>query len=291
MIEFASKNDFKNIVELWKSSFGDSVTYIERFLNTLFTDKNCLIFRENSSIVSMLFLLDAKIVSNSSSHPAYYVYAACTAAENRGLGIMSKLLRHAIDYATHENKDFVCLAPADECLFGYYSRFGFERVFKRKEFVLSRSIMSQLSENGAETFVPSINEIKSLRDKTLSTGSRLLWEENLIEYAIEENELSGGESVFVQKNGAFIGYAVYAVEKDTVVINELCVLKHSFGLLAKVLISQTKADYYQFSLPLEFPLSVDHSTVRDNGMILPLNPVGTAALETMFQAFIGFTLE
>lgn len=291
MIEFASINDFKQIVKLWQSSFGDSAAYIERFLHTLFTDKNCLVFREGSSIVSMLFLLEAKVISNSSAHPAHYVYAACTAAENRGQGIMSQLLRHVIEYATRENKDFLCLAPADECLFEYYSRFGFKRMFKRKEFTLNRSIMSQLSENGAETFMPSINEIKALRDKTLSTGNRLLWDENLIKYAIDENELSGGKSVFIQKNGEFIGYAVYLVEKDTCVINELCVLKHGFGLLANVLINQTQADYYQFSLPLEFPLSVDNSTVRDNGMILPLNSVGMTAIETMFQAFIGFTLE
>lgn len=186
MIEFATENDFQAIIRLWHRSFGDNDMYIERFLNMLFNSKNCLIYRETSSILSMLFLLDSKIVSNASIYPAYYVYAACTAPENRGQGIMSKLLKYAIAYSAREGKDFLCLSPADEHLFEYYSRFGFNKLFKRKEFTLSRSIMSQLSEDGAQPTMPSIEEVKSLRDQTLSTGNSLLWNEDIIEYAIEE---------------------------------------------------------------------------------------------------------
>lgn len=291
MIEFATENDFQAIIRLWHRSFGDNDMYIERFLNMLFNSKNCLIYRETSSILSMLFLLDSKIVSNASIYPAYYVYAACTAPENRGQGIMSKLLKYAIDYSAREGKDFLCLAPADEHLFEYYSRFGFNKLFKRKEFTLSRSIMSQLSEDGAQPTMPSIEEVKLLRDQTLSTGNSLLWNEDIIEYAIEENKLSGGENIFVQKNGIFVGYVVYQVEKSMLIIKELCVHKHCFGLLTKIIVEKTQADLFQFSLPLDFPVSVDNLVVRDNGMILPLNSVGTAVLNTMLQAYVGFTLE
>lgn len=291
MIDFASKNDFKEIVNLWHISFGDSEATIERFLHTLFVENNCLVFREDSSIISMLFLLQADIVSASSTHPAYYVYAACTAPHSRGRGVMSKLLEYTIDFAAKENRDFLCLVPADEHLFEYYSRFGFKRIFKRKEFTLSRSIMSQLAENDAQTCKPSTNAIKLLRDKAISTGSRLLWDENIIKYAIEENELSGGKSIFVQKNGEFVGYSIYNIKSDTIIVKELCAWKGSFGLIVNILVNQTQADYFQFSLPLEFPFSADNLTIRDNGMILPLNAVGTTVLDTMFQAFIGFTLE
>lgn len=291
MIEFASKSDFEEIVKLWNISFGDSVKTIERFLHTFFTDKNCLVIKENSSIISMLFLLESEVVSDALTHPTYYIYAACTLPENRGKGVMSKLLKHTIDFASKENKDFLCLVPGEEHLFEYYARFGFKKIFKRKDFILSKSIMKQLSENGAEICQPSIKTIKTLRDKTLATGSRLLWGENVIQYAIEENERSGGASIFIQKNAELIGYVVYKVKDDTVIIEELCIKKYCFGLLASVLINQLQSDYFQFSLPLEFPLSVDNSTIRDNGMILSLNPVGSSALETMFQAFIGFTLE
>lgn len=291
MIEFALKKDFKEIVKLWNISFGDSVATIERFLHTFFTDRNCLVFREDSSIISMLFLLESEVVSDSFTHPAYYIYAACTDPEHRGKGVMSQLLRYTIDFAAKEKKNFLCLVPGEEYLFEYYSRFGFKKIFKRKEFILSRSIMALLSENGAETCQPSIKSIKALRDKALATGSRLLWDENVIKYAIEENERSGGVSVFVQKNEEFIGYAVYKVKDDVVIIKELCVQKRCFGLLANILVNQIQGDCFQFSLPLDFPFSADNSTVKDNGMILPLNSVGATAFETMFHAFIGFTLE
>lgn len=291
MIELASKNDFKEIINLWNISFGDSAATIERFLHTLFTDKNCLVFREDSSIISMLFLLEAEVVSNSSTHSAYYVYAACTAPESRGRGVMSQLLKRAIGISAEQNIDFLCLVPADKHLFEYYARFGFKKIFKRKEFTLNRNIMNQLSENGAEICQPSIEAIKSLRDKALATGSYLLWAENVIKYAIEENESSAGGSIFVQKNGDFAGYCIFKIEVDTVIVKELCVKKHCFGLLANILAKQTQGDYFKFSLPLEFPLSADNLTIKDNGMILPLNSVATTALDTMFNAFIGFTLE
>jgi predicted acetyltransferase len=291
MIEFASKKDFKEIIKLWVVSFGDSEAYVERFLNTLFKNNNCLVYRKDSRIVSMLFLLDAKILSSVSTYSAYYIYAACTSPDSRGMGIMANLMKYTVNFAKNENKDFLCLVPANEHLFDYYSHFGFKTIFKRKEFTLSRSIMNQLLEDGAEIYKPVIKEVKALRDEVLSTGNSLRWEEDILKYAIEANGHTGGRSVFARKDGKLIGYAVYRSEKDIAIIQECCVRKNCFGLMAKMLADQTDCDYFQFSLSMDFPLSVDNLTVSDNGMMLPLNASGMTALDKMFHAFIGFTLE
>jgi hypothetical protein len=291
MITFASKHDIEKIVSLWKICFGDEENYIRRFINRFMTNQSCLVYKNGSDLLSFLFLLESKIVISGERYQARYIYAACTAPESRNKGIMSKMMEYSVNDSVSNNIDFLCLVPASSALFDYYARFGFKPAFKRKEFVLNRNLVSIISNSDAHACLPAITDIKALRDVALAEVDCLIWEEGTIEYAIKENELYGGSTVFAEKDGSLIGYSLFSEVEDRLHIKELCVTTGNFGALMGVIMNLVKSKIFEFSLPIVTPISTDSFTIRDNGMIKALNSKAICALNGMSNAYIGLTLE
>lgn len=80
---------------------------------------------ENGLPIAMLFLMDAKIVTDGIPLDYYYLYAACTHPEHRGRGIMANLLEEAKEIAIKDNKSGIFLKPANPPLFNFYAKSNF----------------------------------------------------------------------------------------------------------------------------------------------------------------------
>lgn len=104
-----------SVVSLWQEAFGDSKEDVLFFLNNC-QNKSCLCAEKNSSLLSMLFLVDCEI----NGEIFKYIYAACTSKNARNLGYMSKLLEYC-----NSKYDNVILIPADDKLADYYLKRGF----------------------------------------------------------------------------------------------------------------------------------------------------------------------
>ena len=109
--------DFDGIVRLWSEAFGDTKEEIEFFLKNC-KNKSCLGYYKNGLLVSMLFLIDCEYCGKKGA----YIYAVCTKKEYRNFGFSSAL----IEKAKSLSYDFLWLIPADDALFRFYERFGFE---------------------------------------------------------------------------------------------------------------------------------------------------------------------
>lgn len=115
MIKFT--DDREQIISLWGAVFGDSREDIEFFLDEC-KNKSCLGLFVHGTLVSMLFLVDCKY----SEYNGQYVYAVCTAEEHRKKGYSSRL----ISEAKKQMRDFLWLIPANDGLFDFYAKHGFE---------------------------------------------------------------------------------------------------------------------------------------------------------------------
>lgn len=80
---------------------------------------------ENGLPIAMLFLMDAKIVTDGIPSDYYYLYAACTHPNHRGRGIMANLLEEAKKIAVNDNKLGIFLKPANPPLFNFYAKSNF----------------------------------------------------------------------------------------------------------------------------------------------------------------------
>lgn len=109
--------DREQIISLWQDVFGDSREDIEFFLDNC-KNKSCLGYFADGKLVSMAFLIDCFYAF----FKGQYIYAVCTDGLYRNNGFASLIINEAKKCM----KDFLWLIPAEDYLFDYYAKFGFE---------------------------------------------------------------------------------------------------------------------------------------------------------------------
>lgn len=122
MIEFASIKDKKELQSLWQITFLEDSQVIDNFFENVFSLVVTPVIKINNEIASSLFLLDCKI----GNYNGKCVYCAMTKYSERGKGYMKKLLNFSYYYCIENGFDFLFLVPAEESLFDYYKKCGFE---------------------------------------------------------------------------------------------------------------------------------------------------------------------
>lgn len=123
MIEFASINDKKELSNLWQTTFSEDSQVIEYFFDNIFKDAVTPIIRIDGEIASSLFLLPCKI----DNYNGKCVYCAMTDYSHRSKGYMKELLDFSYNYCVENDFDFLFLVPAEDSLFNYYEKCGFNK--------------------------------------------------------------------------------------------------------------------------------------------------------------------
>ena len=113
----------EDLKHLWELVFGDARTVPDAFFENAFFPDGCFYESADGKAVSALYLLPVTLGSKK----GFYLYAAATLPAYRGQGIMSKLIKEALQYAK-STADFVYLCPAEDSLYEYYRRFGFVQI-------------------------------------------------------------------------------------------------------------------------------------------------------------------
>lgn len=116
MIRFT--DDREQIISLWRSVFSEDSREDVLFFLEKSRNADCLGYFKEEKLVSMLFLIDCSY----SGLNGKYVYAVCTDEKFRNKGCSSNLINEAKKYMN----DFLWLIPANDALFGFYAKFGFE---------------------------------------------------------------------------------------------------------------------------------------------------------------------
>ena len=116
--QIAFTEDRDQILPLWSHVFGDSKEDIDFFLDNC-KHKSCLGYFSDGVLVSMLFLVECSYCNQNGA----YLYAVCTDKAYRGRGCVSRL----IEKAKNTDHVFLWLIPANDSLFDFYARFGFQK--------------------------------------------------------------------------------------------------------------------------------------------------------------------
>lgn len=143
--------------KLYLEAFRDD----EEFTDLLFSclrEKGLEYIIEDDVVISMLFCMDVTFNSLNGK----YVYGVVTNPEYRGQGRMSQLFNNVSE--KYKGKyDFLCLKPMDEGLFSYYSKLGFENLFKKDKIVSSSQAECDLIK------ITDIDIIKKIRKRFLNS--------------------------------------------------------------------------------------------------------------------------
>lgn len=132
---FAAEKDLPALEALWQVCFGDAPAESRPFLTH--SDIRVFAAYAGGRPVSMLCALPAVLVDDcGDERPCAYLYAVCTHPDFRGRGLSSGLLAYA-EQALRK-LGFVCtaLVPANEKLFAFYQKNGYEPVFYQKNYTV-----------------------------------------------------------------------------------------------------------------------------------------------------------
>ena len=119
----AAAGDSPVLRALWKRCFEES----EQALDCLFADMPELahIYKatDGDTLIAAVYLADCTLAGR----PAHYLCGVATLPEYRRKGVMTALMAYALDDAKRRGDCCSVLLPADDHLYRYYARLGYER--------------------------------------------------------------------------------------------------------------------------------------------------------------------
>jgi len=134
MIDFANSNTTPIVRQMWKTCFGDTDEYIDLLFTKKYKEENTLIYFEGETATASLQMLPYNINFYGESVPFYYLAGLCTLPEYRRKGHMEQLIARSYEVMKERNIPLAILVPAEEWLFGFYEKYGFQQISERSEY-------------------------------------------------------------------------------------------------------------------------------------------------------------
>lgn len=131
MIQFANKNTAAEVRSMWKICFEDTEEYMDLYFSRQYKNENTLIYWMDNRAVASLQMLPYSIRLYGEVIPFYYLAGLCTLPEYRNKGYMGKLIRESFSIMKERGIALSILVPAEDWLFGYYEKYGFETTFDK----------------------------------------------------------------------------------------------------------------------------------------------------------------
>lgn len=279
MIRLSKQEDREGLINLWQEAFGDSRESVEIFLDSRYNAQNTFVCDENNKITSMLFLLEGKVKTNNATLNAYYLYAAATLKEFRGKGIMGQMLEAAKELARSRGVDLICLKPAEESLYGYYSRYGYKTVFKTKKAVFNVPF------NACSLSASGVPDAFTAREVAFGDIDRFIWDKDAITFAVEQHKYYGGK-VYCDCNG----YCLYSIDGEICCVKEIAFTHCKLHQIISEIACLEKISEFRVELPVDYPVDSEHYSVYNNGMALFISS-RTELLENKTDLYLNLTLD
>ena len=123
MVSFSKtdKTDLPALKALWLTCFEEDERAAELFFERTMSFTHAYKATENGELIAAVYLVGCTL----NGRQAHYLCGAATRPDCRNRGVMSGLIRFALDDAKNRGDVFSVLFPADEGLYRFYSRLGY----------------------------------------------------------------------------------------------------------------------------------------------------------------------
>lgn len=273
-IRVSEDSDRKQQTALWLSCFGDTKQGVDAFYGNCGKTARSLVALDGETLVSMLYLLPAALKIGGRTFSAEYVFAACTAPDYRGQGIMARLLEKAARSAEENGTDYLFLVPAEPSLYDYYRKFGYQTAFYKKALCFNREEAEERAKEAAFVTDCTPHALLTARDKALQNESFVRWNTDVLGYFLDAHRLYGGKLIrgehffaaFSSENGEAEAFECLGDWKNAL-----------YGIL-----ENCSAERFTICLPP----TADIGRAEPAGMLKPV-----CAEKTADGLYIGITLE
>jgi len=120
-IDFPTQAQTQQLLQLWKTVFGEYDGFWELFLENGFLPDHCRCITEAGQVLSALYWFDCRC----SSDKIAYVYAVATDPPHRGQGLCRRLMEDTHALLKGRGYASILLVPAEEGLREMYRKLGY----------------------------------------------------------------------------------------------------------------------------------------------------------------------
>ncbi len=223
MISCGKYDYIEQLKSLWQKTFGDSTAYINSFFDNMYRDENTLVYIEDKTIVSVLYIIEYEIPLETDKIKIAYLYALTTEPAFRGRGIMSRLIEKSFEIGIKRDYKLCVLIPSEASLFDYYRRFGFKECFSRTTITKHLSEIRRTASGEKELLLKKAdcNKIWNAYIKSPFFGPEcvvLSRQQNC--FFIKELEREGGQAFLFDLKGKDDGYILLGQKGKELLIYE-----------------------------------------------------------------------
>lgn len=176
MIRHSREDDLPQLLALWQEAFGDTEDDARFYFKHRHHHENMLIHTEPKGTISgMLTMLPITLYSQSQSMAARYIFAVATSLAHRDQGISSRLLAAAHEHARKLGAAACVLVPAENSLFEYYGKRGYQTAFSVKQLTWVTHVTEQNPAWLNRQMSKALNNLKK-QQTTISLCDTADWE-------------------------------------------------------------------------------------------------------------------
>ena len=123
------KSRKEQVIDLWRTCFGDPELFIRLFFEQVYRDTYTLTLEREGRVISALQILPYTLNYYGEAVPVGYICGVSTWPEERDKGYMKQLMAQAEVELRRRGLVLATLIPAEPWLFDYYARMGYTTAF------------------------------------------------------------------------------------------------------------------------------------------------------------------
>ncbi|NDW08091.1 GNAT family N-acetyltransferase [Dysgonomonas sp. 520] len=136
MIQFSNNRIEPMLRDMWKTCFEDTDEYTELIFTKKYKHENTLVYMENAVAVAVLHMYPYVFSYYDRQVPVYYFAGLSTLPEYRKRGYMELLIAESFKVMQDRKIPLSILIPAEDWLYGFYAKYGYEKIFDKGTTVL-----------------------------------------------------------------------------------------------------------------------------------------------------------
>lgn len=289
LISNASEDMKNDLISVISRSFNESEEIVKYFFENKFKTENFFVCLENGKPVSVVSVLDQKLMLKNKLHKAGYLYGACTLPEFRNKGYMKKLLNYTESCLVSKEYDCTFLVPEIRPLERFYENMGYRNFFKTKSVFLSKNEMIELSKKENLNSKFSSYPMERLRHCLYNEFNGIIYGREDIDYAVNLYRKFNGDVISVD-GGYTIGVPL---NNFTVELKDFTCDFCTVGKLASEVLR--KFSNYEIYIIKTNSLNTcfnRYESVNFYGMIKPLNKSFSDEINNMdTEAYLGLAFD
>ena len=179
----ADINDTPKLKSLWIDTFDEDETAVDIFFDNTMSYTSVYCAEINSNIISAVYLIHCKL----NNKKAHYLCGASTDKLYRKKGIMSKLIKYALN---NSGDEYSVLFPASESLYDFYAKLGYLPSCNAKRCKISKQELLNMELNSnTNNIIMQNNKFYDFAKSYYSYyGTRVLRNEKAIIFADEKDD-------------------------------------------------------------------------------------------------------